>query len=74
MRVNDLVNVAGLAVCLFGVYLLLVGGGLWRGIVSFLKRNRIGRTLFERRIPEASFWGLLCLLFGFLLQLLAFSM
>ncbi len=74
MRVNDVVNVAGLSVCLLGVYLLLVGGGLWRGVVSLLKRSPIGRVLFERRIPEASFWGLLCLLLGFLLQLLAFSM
>ncbi len=75
MRASDWVNAAGLAVCLLGVYLLLVGGGLWQGVVRHLKRNSwIGGVLFERRIPEASFWGVLCLLVGFLLQLLALSM
>ncbi len=73
MRANDWVNVAGLTACLWGVYLSLVGV-LWQGVVRLFKRNSwIGRVLSEMRIPEASFWGLLCLLFGFLLQLLALS-
>ncbi len=75
IRANYWLNITGLVVCFLGVYLLLVSGALWQGVARLIKKESwLDRILFERRIPEASFWGVLCLLIGFLLQLLALSM
>ena len=73
MTCKNLISAGGIIIEMLGVYILLAKAGAWQDALDWPGRRLrdFGRWLFEPKREYSSLAGLICLVLGVLLQIIA---